>query len=178
MKNQLLSPRPLTMLVCVGFIIKAQTCLAIDPASTTLPTTLSSDLRETTSLIAELFKVMGSLAVVVGIMLLLFFLFKKSAFNKGLSAAGSLINVVESRMIAPKKYIAVVEIANKYVAVGITDNSITLLTDLESSVLHNANRSGQKSAASPFSGMLKKATRAIQKRPQSADSRGEEATDA
>lgn len=180
MKNCILAPRPLTVLICVGFIITAQTCLALDPESSTLPTALTSDLRETTSLVTAIFKVLGSLAVVVGLMLLLFFLLKKYGFNKGLSATGSLINVVESRMIAPKKYIAVVEIANKCVAVGITDNSMTLLTDVDNSFINDSNAPRQKSSTVPFSGLLKKAAHARQNQsqPTGSETKNEEAANA
>ena len=42
-------------------------------------------------------------------------------------SGGSLVNVLDTRMIAPKKYVAVLKIANEFVVVGITDQHINLL---------------------------------------------------
>ena len=162
MKTRLISHKALSCLFTFGILWTAQTCLALEANTNVVPSPLTNDLRETTSLVTAIFKVMGSLATVVGLMLLLFFLFKKFGFNKGLSRSGSLIKVIESRLVAPKKYIAIVEIADKCVAVGITDNSITMLTDVDSTFAENSKNSKNHDEAPSFTGLLKKATHSIQ----------------
>jgi flagellar biosynthetic protein FliO len=156
MKSLRHSHKIFLILFTLGVILTAQWCLALEP-NTAMPSPLANDLRETTSLMAAIFKVTGSLAVVIGLMLLLFFLFKKFGLNKGLSAGGSLINVLESRLVAPKKYVAIIEIASKCVAVGITDTNITLLTELDSSADGSITNPGRKKETASFPSLLKKA---------------------
>ena len=87
-------------------------------------------LSETTSLLTAMIKVIGALIVVVGLMLLLLHFLKRTGLASGGSRRGSAITVLETRMVAPKKYIAIVEIAGHCLALGITDHTITRLTDL------------------------------------------------
>jgi flagellar biogenesis protein FliO len=120
-----------------------------------------------------IFKVTGSLTLVIGIMLLLFFLFRKIGLNKGLSQSGSLINVLESRLVAPKKYVAIIEIASKCVAVGITDNSMTLLTEIDSPPGGSTASTRPKKEAFSFPGLLKQATQSIQNKSGYKESKKE-----
>lgn len=140
-------------------MLTASNCLAFDPDTVGTKPALAHDLRETTSLITAIVKVTGSLAVVVGLMLALIYLLKRSGFGKGVAPTGSLITVLESRMVAPKKYIAIVKIADKNVALGITDQTITMLTDVDLSkeASNPVQATGDKDAAS-FSGLLRRAS--------------------
>ncbi len=118
------------------------------------------DLSETTSLIFAIFRVLGSLALVVALMLALIYLIKKTGINKDLRE-NSLIRVLDNKMVAPKKYIAIVEIAGKTVSVGVSDHNINLLTEIEPSVLRDLP-TASRSSSSPslplqFSRLLAKA---------------------
>jgi len=86
---------------------------------------------ETVALLMAIVKVAGSLIVVVGLMLLAVHLIKKIGIGRGSGGDGRMIDVLDTRMIAPKKYVAVVQIAGKCVALGITDQQINLLTRVE-----------------------------------------------
>ena len=90
----------------------------------------AAPLPETPSLLSAIVKVFGSLLVVVGLMLVLLYFIKRSGLGSGQGRSGSAISVLETRMVAPKKYIAIVEIADKCLAIGITDHNINLLADL------------------------------------------------
>ena len=116
-------------------------------------------LSETATLVSAIFKVMGSLALVVALMLILLYLIKKSGLSQGANRAGSLIKIMETRMVAPKKYIAIVEISGKYLAVGITDHNINMLTELDGSIKEQITVAGQSSAApaTTFAGVLSRA---------------------
>jgi|GEM_PF-1207385 len=159
----------LLFLVALGIILAAQGCLALEP-DTVMHPPIADDLRETTSLMTAIFKVTGSLTLVIGLMLMLFFLFKKFGLNKGLSPSGSLVNVLESRLVAPKKYVAIIEIASKCVAVGITDNSMTLLTEIDSFPDGNTTSPGHEKERGSFPGLLKQATQAINDNSSLAES--------
>ncbi len=120
-----------------------------------------NDLSETTSLLLAIFKVVGSLAVVVALMLAFVFLIKKIGLNQGLRET-SLIRVLDNKMVAPKKYIAIVEIAGKTVSLGVTDHSINLLTEIEPSAVSNLDSSSSVSSPASlpkqFADLLAKAT--------------------
>lgn len=112
---------------------------------------------ENASLMAAISKVFGSLLVVVGLILVLLYCIKRAGLGAGRSRAGSAIAVLETRMVAPKKYIAIIEIADKCLAVGITDHSVNLLADLGPEV--RASLARQDSVVTPvstFAGVLKR----------------------
>ena len=87
-------------------------------------------LSETKSLLATVFNVVMALGLVVVLLYAFVYLLKKIGLGQG-SSAGSMIKVLETKMVAPKKYIAIVEIADKILSVGITEQSINLLTELD-----------------------------------------------
>ncbi|MBU4263654.1 MAG: flagellar biosynthetic protein FliO [Proteobacteria bacterium] len=89
------------------------------------------DLAQTTSLALTIMKVMGSLILTVGIMLLLAIWFRKLGLSRAGLQQGRLISIIDTKMIAPKKYVAVVQVADQTLALGITDQQITILTKLE-----------------------------------------------
>ncbi|MCK9293671.1 MAG: flagellar biosynthetic protein FliO [Desulfobulbaceae bacterium] len=88
------------------------------------------DLARTTSLALTVMKVMGALILTVGIMLLLAAWFRKLGLSRAGLQQGKLITIIDTKMIAPKKYVAVVQVADETLALGITDQQITMLTRL------------------------------------------------
>jgi flagellar protein FliO/FliZ len=89
------------------------------------------DLAQTTSLALTIMKVMGALILTVGIMLLLAIWLRKLGLSRAGLQQGRLISIIDTKMIAPKKYVAVVQVADQTLALGITDQQITILTKLE-----------------------------------------------
>ncbi|MEW6426838.1 MAG: flagellar biosynthetic protein FliO [Thermodesulfobacteriota bacterium] len=113
---------------------------------------------EPVSLAAAIVKVAVSLAVVIALLVAVVALLRKSGVGQGVVKAGRLINVLETRMIAPKKYVAVVEIGGETLALGITDQQITRLAALpavERSVPVSSERQ------SPFAAVLRRAADGI-----------------
>lgn len=108
---------------------------------------------ETSSLLSAIIKVSGSLMVVVGIMLVLLYAIKRAGFGSG--RGSSAITVLETRMVAPKKYIAIVDVAGHCLALGITDHTITILSDLGPET-KAALSTRPAAAATGFAGLLKK----------------------
>lgn len=75
----------------------------------------------------ELIKVVFSLAIVLGVAYLIFqFLSKRSP----LFTRGQFITIIENTFIAPNKSISIVEVGNRFLIVGVTEQNITLLTEI------------------------------------------------
>lgn len=85
---------------------------------------------ETMPLALAIVKVVVSLAIVIALLVAVVGLLRRSGFGQATVKAGRLIKVLETRMIAPKKYVAVVEIGGETLALGITDQQITPLASL------------------------------------------------
>ncbi len=80
---------------------------------------------------SQIIQVFSALCFIVGILLLSYWIAKKffipwqTINNKG------DIKVLETKMILPKKYISIVRIKDKILAIAIADNSMTLLSELD-----------------------------------------------
>ena len=115
-----------------------------------------------TELFFAILKVAGSLGLVIGVMLLVVMLIKKLGLTGQALRSGSLINVIETRALAPKKYVVVLEIAKQYMVIGITDQQINLITRLDNNdVLTNppssAGQTESTFSESPFAALIQKA---------------------
>lgn len=76
----------------------------------------------------SIIKILAAFLVVAGVMALVFKMMRKIG-PRSLSKTG-LIEVLDTRMIAPKKYISVIRIADQDMAVAISDDHISLLCPL------------------------------------------------
>jgi flagellar protein FliO/FliZ len=82
-------------------------------------------------LIPSSLKMFSMLAVVLGIMFLLFFGFKKYVLKNTMFGGGEkLVNVLGSGFLAPKKNIVLVEVAGEVLVLGMSQDSISLLTNI------------------------------------------------
>ena len=144
--------------VAFGMVGLATCCLAAEPTPA-----VAVPPAETTSLLLAIFKVFGSLLVVVGLMFLLLYFIKRTGLGSGLGGSGSAITILETRMVAPKKYITIVEIAGHCLALGITDQAINLLTELgpEAKTLLE-NRPSSMNSGSAFARLLAKSMQSWQ----------------
>ncbi|NOX25309.1 MAG: flagellar biosynthetic protein FliO [Deltaproteobacteria bacterium] len=125
-------------------------------AGTAAAADLGGKINETSSLVRAIAKVFGALAVVVALMLLLVYAIKKLGLTNGLTKAGSHIKIIETKMIAPKKYIAIAQISGRQLALGITDHNISFLTDLGDQAV-SCSDEAPKSTPESFRGFLQKA---------------------
>jgi len=139
-----------------------------------IPTGLTGS-QETLSLTTTIFKTLGSLAIVIGLMLLLLFWIRKMGLVRVGSRQEGLISVLDSQMLAPKKQVSVLEVAGAYLVVGLTEQKITLLATLDANDrLREAALSRKPSTPLPasFASMLNKAALGIsgmkQKKERSA----------
>ncbi|MBT3921018.1 MAG: FliO/MopB family protein [Nitrospina sp.] len=76
-------------------------------------------------------KMVSMLSVVLGIMFLLFFGFKKYVLKNTMFGGGEkLINVLGTGFLGPKKNIVLVEVADEVLVLGMSQNNISLLTNI------------------------------------------------
>ena len=144
-------------------------------AAETAAPTAAGGLSGATSLLSAIVKVFGSLLVVVGLMLVLLYFIKRTGLGSGRGRGSSAIAVLETRMVAPKKYVAIVEVAGKCLALGITDHNINLLADLGAEA--KAALSPQAMGAKPgstFAGLLSRSMKAWQAPVPESDGRAME----
>lgn len=76
------------------------------------------------------FRMLWGLCIVLGIMLVLYGLFKKR-FNILAGRSGDIIQIKEIKPVMPKKSLCLVEVRGKEYLLGIGNESITLLADID-----------------------------------------------
>ncbi len=80
----------------------------------------------------DVVKAIIPLLIIVGLLYgVLFFIKKYGVSFKGKKNGSVNINVLSSQMIMPKKYISVVKVEDKFLVLGVSENSITLLKELD-----------------------------------------------
>jgi flagellar protein FliO/FliZ len=77
-------------------------------------------------------KTLLSLAAVLGLMIGVVFLLKKFVYGSGTQSSAQVdIRVMGSRSLSPKKSISVVRVMGKVLVVGLSEQGISLLTELD-----------------------------------------------
>ena len=71
-----------------------------------------------------------TLSLVLGLIFLLFFGFKKYVLKNTAFGGGKLVQVLSTSFLAPKKNIALVEVAGEILVLGVSDQNISLLTSI------------------------------------------------
>ena len=92
----------------------------------------STEEKESNSvgLVSSGLRMLTTLSLVLGLIFLLFFGFKKYVLKNTAFGGGKLVNVLSTSFIAPKKNIALVEIAGEILVLGVSDQNISLLTNI------------------------------------------------
>lgn len=94
------------------------------------PGDLGSSLSST--VLPSMGKMISALIIVlVCIYLGLMLLKRLMGRGPGRSQGGDLLEVIETTYLAPKKSVALVRVADKSVLIGVTDNQISILTELD-----------------------------------------------
>jgi flagellar protein FliO/FliZ len=113
----------------------------------------------TISLFWLIIKLVFSLFVVGLLIWLVFFLLAK---GRKVVGASDLIQILGTRAVAPNKYIQIVEVGDRVLIIGITDSSVSLLseiTDRETIQLLKTEKSKESAVKSPemsFTDFLKR----------------------
>jgi len=88
-------------------------------------------MAEQPSLVISILQMLGALALVLGLLLLSVHGLKRWRARMGGGPAGSQIQVLDVRTLAPKSAVALVEVAGQRLLLGIGANSVELLTRIE-----------------------------------------------
>lgn|GEM_PF-4803193 len=82
-------------------------------------------------------KMAGALAVLIGGLLLALYLVKRlGAARSGLFGGQELIRIIGTRALAPKKYIALVEVGGSVLTLGVTNEGISCLDKVPAAAFH------------------------------------------
>ncbi len=109
---------------------------------------------------ASLIKMLVALAVVIVCIYVGIFLLKKLMARSHIGHGGnSLLEVIETAYIDPKKSLSLVRVADKSVLIGVTDNQISVLTELDPQHTMSAvQQSSQQKSEDGFMSMLRSAS--------------------
>ncbi len=111
-------------------------------------------------------QVIGALGLIIGLMALLFVVLKKMGWNRTALKQGSLIHVLDSRMITPKKSLVAVQIGGEEtLLLGVSEQNITLLSRLKNNDLIKGDVDREEKAEGQgFASLLSKASRRTEKK--------------
>ena len=87
----------------------------------------------------DVLKALVPLLFIVGLLYgVLWFVKKYGVSVRGKGKSKVPVTVLSSQMIMPKKFISIVEIQNKLLVLGVSENSITLLKELDGTLGENS----------------------------------------
>lgn len=97
------------------------------------PSTFATEIPLDTSTSDSFFSIMMKLGLGLGLVILLawgaVWLLRRSSLGQQLGGAGQVIRVVERSFLGPKKAIYLVEIGGRILALGVTEENISALTE-------------------------------------------------
>ena len=82
-------------------------------------------------------KMAGAMLLIVAVLLILLYLFKRAGSSRnGLLGGPEVIRVLATRHLAPKNFITLVEIGDSVLTLGVTSENITTLDKVSSAAFH------------------------------------------
>jgi len=88
-------------------------------------------MNPTPSVLSSAFQMLTALGIILGGLLVVYYVMKRYLKRDGGSSSGQLIQVIASQYIGIKKHIALVKIPGAILALGISNDKISLLTKIE-----------------------------------------------
>ena len=85
----------------------------------------------TADMTAATFKMLASLALIIGVIIVVFYLLKRLRSFSTVSQGGPSMRIVSSLPIAPKRSVTVVEVGDKWLVLGVGTDNINLLSTME-----------------------------------------------
>lgn len=90
-------------------------------------------------LLTSTLRMVGALGLVLGLMILILWLARRYLFDRFKVTGGPLVTVLASRHIAPRRQVVVVRVADQVLVLGVTGDSINLLSRLDDTeAVHDA----------------------------------------
>jgi flagellar biosynthetic protein FliO len=108
----------------------------------------------TESVLPSLSRIAISLCVIVAIIYLTVFLLRKLSGKRIGGKKGTAIQIIEQTYLAPKKSVCLLKLADRAVLVGITENRISMLTEMEWETLPQASIENVGRTQAGFPGFL------------------------
>jgi len=108
----------------------------------------------------SILKLLFSLTFVIGMIFLTTYLYKRFSLNKlgKLNTKGQFLSVLTTLPIGSKKYLSVIKAGEKFLLIGITENSINLISELNDvEIVEEEKRNN-------FMDILKKAKKGLDKK--------------
>jgi flagellar biosynthetic protein FliO len=108
-----------------------------------------------TDLTANALKTVGALLIILGLIICLFYILKRIRFGPASPASLSRMRVLTTLSLAPKRSIAVVELMDELLVVGVGTDSVTLLTRMDRPADLYPAEAGGDPAARSFRSLLR-----------------------
>ncbi len=104
----------------------------------------------------SLMKMISALAIVLGVMLLVYVLVRKTVLRgSGMAGGGRLIQILAHQPLAPKKSLVVVRVAGEFLVLGLSGEGISMLDKLDSAEFPQETSVGSETpAGTSFAGIL------------------------
>lgn len=103
-------------------------------------------------------QMLAALGVVLGGLLVAFYLMKRFLKRDALGSQGRLIRIIASQYLGIKKNIAMVEVPGSILVVGVSNDKISLLTKIEDQAILESIRQQSAGVAPSFSEHLQRLT--------------------
>ncbi len=101
-------------------------------------------------------KTAGSLLLILGLIVCLFYVLRRLRFGSATPLSLSRMRVLTTLSLAPKRSIAIVEILDEWLVVGVGTDSVTLLTRIDRPVGASGTETDESTAPHSFRSLLKK----------------------
>ena len=99
-------------------------------------------------------RIVLSLGIIILVIYATVFLLRKLSGGKVSGGRGKTIQVIEQTYLAPKKSVCLVKMADRAVLIGVTDTTISLLTELDWDALPHETASKANPPQAGFQGVL------------------------
>ncbi len=108
----------------------------------------------------DVIKVFFPLLLIVGLLYTVLHFVKKSGFsirnNSSKIYKNLNIKVVSNQMIMPKKFISIVKIKDKFLVLGVSENSINMLKEFDDEIEYEEHVNNEKGSENNFLSILKR----------------------
>jgi flagellar biosynthetic protein FliO len=101
-------------------------------------------------------KTAGSLLLILGLIVCLFYVLRRLRFGSATPLSLSRMRVLTTLSLAPKRSIAIVEILDEWLVVGVGTDSVTLLTRIDRPLGVSEPERDESTAPDSFRSLLKK----------------------
>jgi flagellar biosynthetic protein FliO len=108
--------------------------------------------------VSSAFQMLAALGIVLGGLLVIFFIMTRYLKRDGGGSSGQLIRVIASQYIGIKKNIALVEVPGTILVVGVSNDKISLLTKIEDKAIIETIQQEASGSTPSFSDHLQRLT--------------------